>query len=852
MKIIINNSWAFIKNMKQKIRRSFLNFFVLMFVFVLIAGLFLIKFSQKVLAASTINITTVELTMTNDADSNHYANIGDTITVSVSLDNTYDNPTACNTTTTVVTVDLQAYGLTAAEALPCVSADGIDGLDFENTFVIQNAPVLGIQVAPNNAASAVTVTAEDTNTPPSISTAPSNNLGDGVIDTATTAGVDTVAPTITNAHIESNNTISPLFAKAGDTVTLSFDASETLSVPPTVTFSSGGVAVNNGGNPIAVVNTSGNSWTASYVVVPTDTEGPVTFSINGFKDIANNTGITKTTVDDGSTTTIDLMPPPLVRITAKTQAGNFPDSDSVLWYNYPGNTFEAYVESNENLYEAKVCIMSLTGVDPTHVCTEGEFAVEANYLSSGIELDASSYTFTGQSIETLAGHSLTDMAGYSLNIELIDNAGNVNVVSNPAQAFVMVWNLNPLTMPGTVLGGTTTDWSKIDDFTYVSGLTFQAVSGLTVLGDLSFPGYVDLTSPDTVLALTNFSENVLVGGGDVADGSADIGLNAGALAALNQPADLTIYVPGATSQPGVVVYDDAGLVCGYVANYAADATVCGDDLSSIAWNAEPQTLTFSTSGFSKFGADGVAPTVVTYSPANGATNVAIDSSLVLTFSENLRSPAPARVIARNVTIYKTSDDSVVEVIPSTSDQITFDGTTGITIKPSANLAKGTSYYVKIDSGAFTDLVGNPYAGISDKNTWSFTTVKAASGGSGSMASTPPTKTEIPGCGTRTEGYSVLSGASCAANIPHNEQGTSDGQNTNAPKFQFTLLLKLGSSGNEVMELQKLLNGAPYNSGLVVDGKFGPKTKAALIKFQLANGLVGDGIVGPMTRAVLNK
>jgi hypothetical protein len=86
-----------------------------------------------------------------------------------------------------------------------------------------------------------------------------------------------------------------------------------------------------------------------------------------------------------------------------------------------------------------------------------------------------------------------------------------------------------------------------------------------------------------------------------------------------------------------------------------------------------------------------------------------------------------------------------------------------------------------------------------------------------------------------------------------------GQVLGAEKFIFTMLLKMGhfpypvgDYANEVMELQKFLNAAPYNSGLVIDGKFGPKTLAAVIKFQLANGLVGDGIVGPLTRAVLNK
>jgi peptidoglycan hydrolase-like protein with peptidoglycan-binding domain len=81
----------------------------------------------------------------------------------------------------------------------------------------------------------------------------------------------------------------------------------------------------------------------------------------------------------------------------------------------------------------------------------------------------------------------------------------------------------------------------------------------------------------------------------------------------------------------------------------------------------------------------------------------------------------------------------------------------------------------------------------------------------------------------------------------------------AEKFIFTMFLKMGhfpyptgAYANEVMELQKFLNAAPYNSGLTVDGKFGPLTLGAVIKFQLASGLVGDGIVGPLTRAVLNK
>lgn len=57
-------------------------------------------------------------------------------------------------------------------------------------------------------------------------------------------------------------------------------------------------------------------------------------------------------------------------------------------------------------------------------------------------------------------------------------------------------------------------------------------------------------------------------------------------------------------------------------------------------------------------------------------------------------------------------------------------------------------------------------------------------------------------------------------------------------------LKRGSTGSEVRELQTLLNNNGAN--LSVDGKFGPKTQAAVTSYQKANGLTVDGIVGKNT------
>lgn len=58
-------------------------------------------------------------------------------------------------------------------------------------------------------------------------------------------------------------------------------------------------------------------------------------------------------------------------------------------------------------------------------------------------------------------------------------------------------------------------------------------------------------------------------------------------------------------------------------------------------------------------------------------------------------------------------------------------------------------------------------------------------------------------------------------------------------------LKVGSHGQEVMDLQAALGG------LTVDGSFGPMTQAAVKSYQTAHGLVSDGIVGPMTAASIN-
>ena len=62
-------------------------------------------------------------------------------------------------------------------------------------------------------------------------------------------------------------------------------------------------------------------------------------------------------------------------------------------------------------------------------------------------------------------------------------------------------------------------------------------------------------------------------------------------------------------------------------------------------------------------------------------------------------------------------------------------------------------------------------------------------------------------------------------------------------------LSLGSTGEDVKDLQKVLNGTVAD--LAVDGVFGKQTQEAVMAFQKQYGLTIDGIVGPKTWAIVD-
>src|SRR5690554_1119187 len=100
-------------------------------------------------------------------------------------------------------------------------------------------------------------------------------------------------------------------------------------------------------------------------------------------------------------------------------------------------------------------------------------------------------------------------------------------------------------------------------------------------------------------------------------------------------------------------------------------------------------------------------------PEDGASDVALNASLVATFNQNIQLKSGAEVH-----IYDYQSESLVETITT---ELSVSGS-DLIINPTSDLAEGTHYYVVIPAGAVETTSGSPFAGLTDKDGWDFTTV----------------------------------------------------------------------------------------------------------------------------------
>ncbi|MDT3701114.1 MAG: DUF4347 domain-containing protein, partial [Thermincola sp.] len=132
----------------------------------------------------------------------------------------------------------------------------------------------------------------------------------------------------------------------------------------------------------------------------------------------------------------------------------------------------------------------------------------------------------------------------------------------------------------------------------------------------------------------------------------------------------------------------------------------------------------STSGGANFifKSIGSPPILVSSTPADNSTGVAVDVNIVLNLSENITAGSG------NIYIKKTSDNSIIETIAANSPKVNISGSS-ITINPDTNLQNNTSYYLAFDLYAFLDSDSKGFgylnefvrAGFDNINLLNFTT-----------------------------------------------------------------------------------------------------------------------------------
>jgi len=202
---------------------------------------------------------------------------------------------------------------------------------------------------------------------------------------------DGTPPTMTTVQIASNYTNSN-WARANSVITLSLTADETLKANPQVEFKIEGKTVTNA---VSVTNTSGNNYTATFVVSASDNEGLVTFRVN-FTDKKGNDGDEVSSTTDNSKVNVDLTKPQITSIYINSNNAN---ADSLAKVADIAGVYFTLSEANDALPTATI---------------DAKAATVSNV--SGLNFRAN-YTFIASDVEGVVPFTLqcTDSAGNTSN-----------------------------------------------------------------------------------------------------------------------------------------------------------------------------------------------------------------------------------------------------------------------------------------------------------------------------------------------------------------------------------------------------------------------------------------------------
>lgn len=297
------------------------------------------------------------------------------------------------------------------------------------------------------------------------------NAGTAVTATTNASSVvfDGTVPTLTTVTLASNNAAAG-WAKVGDTVTLAFTASETITTPT--------VSING---HVVTASHVGNDWTATYTLASGDAEGAVAFSI-GFADVSGNSGTAVSTTTNASTVTFDKTAPSIsVGAPSELLTRNGPVSFTVTYSdaNFSGSTLTAGEVTVTKTGSANGTV-GVTGSGNTRTVTISDPTGDGNF---GI---------------TVVAGTATDLAG---NLASGSTASATFEIDHTGPAVASIQRRTPLTLNASTNALT---WRVVfaegvtgvdaADFalTLVSGTAAGTISGTTAIDALTYD--IEVTS----------------------------------------------------------------------------------------------------------------------------------------------------------------------------------------------------------------------------------------------------------------------------------------------------------------------------------------------------------------------
>ncbi|MEJ5292175.1 MAG: hypothetical protein WHS82_01130 [Candidatus Methanosuratincola sp.] len=168
-------------------------------------------------------------------------------------------------------------------------------------------------------------------------------------------------------------------------------------------------------------------------------------------------------------------------------------------------------------------------------------------------------------------------------------------------SFTAVLNFQPADFDSR-LGGVTTDWRGVTDFTNASGIAFEFFNGSEPVARISYAVGLNLCDPVTANSLLSLGEYLHIGAGAV-------GVNVSALPALDAKATVSMYGLSFQNQPGVL-FDGSPAV-----RTGQDS---GGPVRSLRWNATSGSLVLEVDRMGEYIADGNPPYLAYSEPQENA------------------------------------------------------------------------------------------------------------------------------------------------------------------------------------------------------------------------------------------